>query len=486
MTPRNVSIWILVFLAAAAVAAAADDAGKIPITTASTEARTLYLQGRDAGERLLGADSRELFAKAVAADPNFALAHFALANSANTAQEFFDEQKRAVALADRASKGERLLILAQDAGVRGDPTKQGELLSELVAAYPQDERAQMALGNYHFGRQDYDGAVACYHKAAAINPSFSQIYNQLGYAERFLGDYGAAETAFKKYIELIPNDPNPYDSYGELLIAMGRYTDSIAQYEKALSIDAHFPSSYVGIANDQMFMGHPAEARAALARLQKVARNDAERRQALFWIASTYVGEGDTAHALAAVQDEFDLAAGSHDLANQSADLVLMGQILLHARKTDEAAAKFTEAARLIDGADVPAGAKEGVHRNHLYFEARTALAKGDLAAAGAKAAEYEKAAEAKKIPFELRRVHELAGRIALAQKHYDRAEAELTAANQQDPEVVYALAQAVAGAGDAARAKPLFAKARAFTNLNFNYAYVRDAERMAKPKAAR
>ena len=49
-----------------------------------------------------------------------------------------------------------------------------------------------------------------------------------------------AEAAFKKYIELIPNDPNPYDSYAELLLKMGKFDDSIAQYRKALAIDPNF------------------------------------------------------------------------------------------------------------------------------------------------------------------------------------------------------------------------------------------------------
>ena len=39
-------------------------------------------------------------------------------------------------------------------------------------------------------------------------------------------NYADAEKAFQKYIELIPKDPNPYDSYAELLLKMGRFDDS--------------------------------------------------------------------------------------------------------------------------------------------------------------------------------------------------------------------------------------------------------------------
>src|SRR5688572_31006475 len=36
-------------------------------------------------------------------------------------------------------------------------------------------------------------------------------YNQLGYAYRFLENYAKAEETFKKYIQVIPDDPNPYE-----------------------------------------------------------------------------------------------------------------------------------------------------------------------------------------------------------------------------------------------------------------------------------
>jgi len=48
------------------------DTGKIPVTTASEEARKEFLQGRDLSEKLLIQDSIQHFDKAVSLDPNFA------------------------------------------------------------------------------------------------------------------------------------------------------------------------------------------------------------------------------------------------------------------------------------------------------------------------------------------------------------------------------------------------------------------------------
>ena len=49
-------------------------------------------------------------------------------------------------------------------------------------------------------------------------------------------------------------DPNPYDSYAELLMKLGRYEESIQQYKKALDVNPEFFASHMGISNNLMFL----------------------------------------------------------------------------------------------------------------------------------------------------------------------------------------------------------------------------------------
>src|SRR5882724_7995319 len=261
------------------------DNGKMSSNTSSAAGRKEFLAGRDLTDRLLIQDSVQHYDKAISLDPNFALAELTRAQNSPTAKEFFDHLKKAVSLADKASNGERLLILGAEAGANGNPAKQKEYFEQLVAAYPNDERAHFNLGGYYFGQQDYGQAIAHYKKATELAPSYSGAYNILGYAYRQNGDYASAEQAFKKYTELIPNDPNPYDSYGELLLKMGRFDDSIAQYRKALSMDSHFVPSHFGISADLMYQGKHDEAAAELQKMAEQARNDGELRTAYFGMA---------------------------------------------------------------------------------------------------------------------------------------------------------------------------------------------------------
>ena len=101
------------------------ESGKIPVTTASEEARKEFLHGRDLSEKLLIQDSIQYFDRAIALDPNFAIAELNRANVSPTGKEFFEHLKKAVALSDKASNGERLLILGNEAGANGDAAKPG-------------------------------------------------------------------------------------------------------------------------------------------------------------------------------------------------------------------------------------------------------------------------------------------------------------------------------------------------------------------------
>ena len=74
-----------------------------------------------------------------------------------------------------------------------------------------------------------------------------------------------------------------------------------------------------------------------------------------------------------------------------------------------------------------------------------------------------------------MRHVHELAGRVTLAEKHYDKAIAELEQANQLDPRNLYRLSQAYQAKGDSAKAQEYAKKTADFNPLlQLNYAFVR------------
>lgn len=458
---------------------ASAESGKIPVTTSSEEARKEFLQGRDLAEKLLAQDSLQHYDKAISLDPNFASAELGRANSSQTAKEFFEHLNRAVSLADKASEGERLLILATQAGANAEAVKQKEYLDKLVAAYPNDERANLNLGGYYFGQQEFARAIEYYKKATELNAKYSTAYNILGYAYSQNGDYVNAEQAFKKYIELIPGDPNPFDSYAELLLKMGKYEDSITEYRKALAIDPNFIASRVGIASDLTYMGKADEAIAELQKIIDSALSDGDRRTALFGMAVVNTDGGKMDKALEAMDREFAVAEKINDVASMTADLQAKSTILVEMGKYDEARTQLERLLKMTEDSTQSQEIKDNTRLFHHYNMVGVMLGKNDIAAATKEAEEFRVGAEKSKNPAQVKQAHELAAMIALAQKDFDKAIEELQQANQQNPYNLYRSCQAYQGKGDKAKATEFCAKAAGFNSLpNLNYAFVRTKAR--------
>ncbi len=452
--------------------------GKMPITTASEEARAAYLQGRQLFEDLRFTDAHKYFLEAVRADPGFAMGHLRVANTSSTAQDFFAAMQRAIETADACSDAEKMQIRAFEAGVNGNPDVQRSQLEALATTYPRDERARNAYAVFLFGQQEDEAAIAEYRSATDINPDFAAPYNQLGYALRRVGDYAGAEEAFRHYTELIPGQPNPYDSYAELLMKMGRFDESIAKYEQALEVDPNFVASYIGISNNRMFMGEMDEARATLDGLEEIARTDGERRQACTWAAVSYLHENDIERALIEVRRRYDIAGETDDRAAMSADLNMMGDVLLSAGRTEEAAEEYEASVEMMKTSDATDEVKLATERNHAFDMARVALWSGEIEEASELAAAYSEAVAAHGIRFEIRQSHELDGMMALARGTPQIALSEFEQANQQNPRVLLLEARAQFAAGDDEAARAMCEQVIDFNQLSVNLGYVREQAR--------
>jgi tetratricopeptide (TPR) repeat protein len=460
-----------------------EDDGKLAVTTTSTEAKEDFLKGRDLFEKLRQRESLQYFQSALTKDNKFAMAYYyhSLANPTN--KGFFEDFNNAVVNAEKSSEGEKLIIMALKAGVDGNQKLQEEQLNKLVSLYPNDERVQGQLGQFYFGQQDFEKAVKHLKKSTEINPDFSASYNMLGYSYRNLGNYDEAEKAFKKYIELIPNDPNPYDSYAELLSKEGKYEESIAQYKKALEIDPSFFASRMGISNNLIYLNRYDEAIKNGNDSYEMAKNDGERRFALFTNTVAYVDAGNTEAALKEMQKQYDLAKNINDAGAMSGDVNTMANILFEAGKYDEAKAKFIESTSILEKSDLSEAVKENNRRLDDFDMGRISLMTGKIDEAKKHAQSFSISTEKANNKFQIWLSHYLNGLIALNEKNYKQAISEFEKSNLQNPQVIYYMAKAYSMDGNTSEAKKFAEKCINFNPLiDLNEAFVRNkAKEMLK-----
>ncbi len=433
--------------------------GKIPLSTTSTAAREHFLHGRSFNENLQTHEAYLAFQDAARADSSFALAEYSLASTAPSAIDAAVHLSRAVMLAGRASTGERLLIAGLQARKANDPHRARLLADSLVAAYPNDERAHWTLANACTVQQQYDCTIRELRAAISINPSYTLAYNQLGYAYRAVEQWADAERTFQQYIALAPTDPNPYDSYAELLLKSGRYQESIAQYRRALSVDPHFTGSFAGIAANEMYAGRYEASIAASEEFYRGARDDGERRAALLNLTYTHLDRGDTAAALRAMTRRSALAQAVHDTLNWSADEITSADILLAWGRVEAAERMYHTAHGWISASGAAEEVKQDDALARHYDLARVALARGELLTARNEALVYSDGAAERRNDARVRQSHELNGLLLLAEHRADDALRELALADQQNPAVMLAIARAYADRGDIAGARALAAR---------------------------
>ena len=447
----------------------------MPVTTSSEKALQAFHEGRNLVEKLRAREAYDYFAEAVRLDTNFVLAYTNLAVVSPTQKEQHIWLQKVREKLDLVSDGERYYCLGVEAGYMGMGGKQREYFQILAKMYPKDVQVQVLLGNLYFGNQEFDLAIAQYTLATKLDPDYSISYNQLGYCYRFQGDYARAESAFKKYISLIPDDPNPYDSYAELLLQMGEYEVSIEMYEKAIAINEGFVNSYLGIATNLNLREEHDLARKKLKDIYYSIDNDGQRRQTLAAIAISFIDEGRYDQALKILEKQFGISANNQDTLGMANDNNLMGFVRYEAGEYEAAEAIWKQNSDLIQASELSEVMKSNWARIYLFNQTKTALAKNDLNAALNFALEYQKVAEKGDNFMQIRAAHELFGLIYIAEKKYEQAIQELMQSNLQNIQNVYRLATAYEGLNDKPMALEYYQRA-AFANAfnNITYAFVR------------
>ena len=283
----------------------------IPITTSSEEARADLITGRALAENLRHLEAHEYFIQATEKDPRFALAFLYAAQTATSAAESQRFLRWAVELAPQVSEGERFMILANQAGLNDDRERRIGLMEQLVEKYPKDKRARWLLG-LTYGEDRSDESLREMKKAVRLDQNFAPAYNNLGYLYFNRDDYKNSEKAFSKYIELIPDEANPYDSMADLYTAMGQLEKANEFYAQAFERNPQFTFSLRKIALNQVLMRRYSQARDNLRRALDLEQTNNDRIADILLLGRSYMYEGRFAEAL----EPFDEALAMAKKAN--------------------------------------------------------------------------------------------------------------------------------------------------------------------------
>jgi tetratricopeptide (TPR) repeat protein len=214
-------------------------------------------------------------------------------------------------------------------------------MNDVLHQYPHDRWLVFLANSWLTTQTQYERAAAVYENSGITDSP--GLINDAAYTYASLRQFSKAFSLMDKYVALMPKDPNPQDSYAEILRMAGHYTIAIDHYRVALSLNPHFYSSQFGIADTYLLMGAEKQARQEydtafekFPSLQELENVRWKTRQ-----AATYVYEKDFAGADTAFQSLADYVHARH-LSHVEAETYR--QMAMYQPNTQQAVALLTKA----------------------------------------------------------------------------------------------------------------------------------------------
>jgi len=269
----------------------------MPVTTSSAKARELYEKGMIDYENLYLERCNEDWRAAVKEDPKLAVAWAWIAFNSGNPEEISAARTKAKELAPTLSPGEQLMIAWIVKVQEGDFIGGITAMNDMLEMYPRDKHLLYLAGNWLMGENGNDQAQRFMEKALAIDKNFPAALNDLAYVDARNHQFAKAFTAMDRYVALLPKEPNPQDSYGELKRMAGEFESSLSHYRAALKIDPDFVTSQLGLGDTYALMGNQEQARIEYDKAVRFAHNEADRLTYSMQKAMTYVRDGNFAEA---------------------------------------------------------------------------------------------------------------------------------------------------------------------------------------------
>lgn len=271
---------------------AADNKGQtFPVSTSSEAAARYFETGMVDYENHRWNFALRDWREALELDPKFALAYTWICFTTTDPAEESKDRAAAKALIDQVTPAEQLMVRWM-AGVHENNFVQGiQAMNDLAQMFPHDKRLNFLIGYWLYKLDEYEHSRAFTLKALAVDDTYATAYNQLGYLYSRERQYDKAIEAMEKYVKLLPNEPNPHDSYGEMLRLSGRFEDALAQYRLALKIDPTFYISQKELGETYAIMGQEERARAEYAKAIQEAPSSGVKAEYMQKAAMTYLRE---------------------------------------------------------------------------------------------------------------------------------------------------------------------------------------------------
>jgi len=453
----------------------------LPLSAPDDEAaelyRTISLLADAADGILANQKARQLVKHA----PEWSGAWLALANSAQSGEQFARASKHASEFADRGTRAEQLWSEVNMGFVSNDSEAGIRAGLQLTETYPESARAALILSGLYSGQNRVDAARETGARALFLEADWLLPHTNLGFSYLFNEpkDYEKAERYFTQAIALAPDADNLWINVGDVHRAAGKLKLAATSYSQALKLDSGNAIAAIKRAHVNSFLGNYDQARQDYDHGISAGKEGNQATLAVYRaFINLHAGNPDAAVSeLRQLIDRIDSLDMPADQKVGTSIFVLTNVADIcfhHDMKTcaSDAVASLKDSLTAAGENSGNEDFKRQQQATALYWEGKLAARLAQFDQARAKAEAYKVLLETDSNPRKLERYHELLGLTALLGEdfeksigHYRQANLTLSAGNG-DVKNSYMLSVALQGAGQLDEAARRLAEV---SNWNFN-----------------
>ncbi len=262
------------------------------ITSSSPEALKFYIEGKTYFYGRRFEESIEALKKAVAIDPEFAMAYSLLAGVYGYSgypekqKEYF---QKALALLDRVSLRERYLIEG-DSYVRDNrPQKAIENYQKLLELYPDDIDGVGELASTYRYIEEWDLAMEQFEKLIEADPQIA--YDNIAYILMAKGEYEKVWEILEANQHVFPNQPFFHRYMCYVSLCQGKYDLALLKAKEALSLKPDYYFNTLLIGNIHHIKGDFSKAEDFYRRIREM-NEPIPQSDGRYWMGHLYLSQG--------------------------------------------------------------------------------------------------------------------------------------------------------------------------------------------------
>jgi len=357
------------------------------ITTSAPEAYKYYVEGRKYHASADYRQSISFMERAVAIDPEFAMAYRSMAsaygNMGNKSEAKKNIQK-ALELTDRLSEREKLLIQA-DFYRQSEKTfnKAIEAYNKLLELYPEDKTGNNNLGVIYEILEEWDKAIKYYGLAYQKSKDYIAGGN-LATTYEAKGLYGKAREVWEDCLENVADDARTHWNLASNYVYDGKLDLALEEADKAIALNPRYNKRWIYYLQEdfapleeemkerlekdnvfsQLSVGrwfailHRTQGQFEKAKEQAQKGLElAAKKEDTYWykswfniqLAYLYLRSGETEKALQACDDAWEISVKNDMLVHQLSVLLRKGVVFLEMKSLDDAQKVADELKEMVE-----------------------------------------------------------------------------------------------------------------------------------------